>query len=291
MILMNKNNLKFWFFLSPALLSFIIVVIIPMFLGFGYACTDWNGVSSKFNFVGLKNFVRIFTDDPKFLHALAFTFGVAVFTIILVNVVGLALAFFVTQKFRGANFLRGIFFMPNLIGGLLLGFTWKFIFIDIFSAVGRLFGFGFLEAWLTNMQTGFFGIIILNVWQMSGYMMIIYIAQLQQIPVSVKEAAKIDGASPWQTFRKITFPLVMPAFTIGMFLSIANSFKMFDQNLALTSGGPYHSTEMLALNIYNTAFTMNESGYAQAKAIVFLLIVSAIGITQLIITKKKEVEM
>lgn len=288
---MKRSNFRFWLFLVPALFSFVVVVLIPMFIGFGFSLTEWNGISDSVKFVGFKNFIRMFVADPHFVHALVFTFGVAFFTIILVNFVGLSLAFLVTQKFKGSNFLRSIFFMPNLIGGLLLGFTWKFVFIDIFSALSKFLGLGFLNGWLSNMQTGFVGIIIINVWQMSGYMMVIYVAQLQQIPTSVKEAAKIDGANWWQTFWKVTFPLVMPAFTIGMFFSIANSFKMFDQNLALTGGDPYRSTEMLALNIYNTAFSNYEFGYAQAKAVVFLLIVAAMGINQLIITKKREVEM
>ncbi len=288
---MKKTNLKFWLFVSPALIAFIFVEIVPMLIGFGYSFTDWSGVGGNLNFVGFQNFVKMFTDDPYFLNALFFTVGVAFFTIILVNLVGLLLAVFVTQRFKGANFLRGIFFMPNLIGGLLLGFTWKFLFMDIFTAVGNFLHIDFLKGWLSNTHTGFIGIIILNVWQMSGYMMVVYIAQLQQIPTSVKEAAKIDGANRWQTFIHVVFPLLMPAFTIGMFLSISNSFKMFDQNFALTGGDPYRSTEMLALNIYDTAYSCNQFGYAQAKSIIFLLIVAAIGVTQLVLTKRKEVEM
>ena len=205
--------------------------------------------------------------------------------------VSLALALLVTQKFRGATLLRGIFFMPNMIGGLLLGFTWQFIFISIFEAFSKKTGIAAFSGWLSNPETGFIGLLILTVWQMSGYMMIVYIAQIQQIPESVKEAARIDGANSWQLMRYIILPLMMPAFTIGLFLSISSSFKMFDQNLALTQGGPYKSTEMIALNIYNSAFGANEFGFAQAKAIVFLIIVAGIGVTQLVITKRKEVEM
>ena len=288
---MKRSRANFWLFLSPALLSFVVVVFIPMLMGFGYAFTNWSGVGGKLKFIGFENFIKMFIGEPYFVRALVFTFGITFFTVILVNLVGMSLAFLVTQKFKIANFLRSVFFMPNLIGGLLLGFTWKFVFIDIFSAFGKLFGWNFLQGWLSNMHTGFLGILIVNVWQMSGYLMILYIAQLQQIPTSVKEAARIDGSNWWQTFTKITFPLLMPAFTVGMFLSIANSFKMFDQNLALTNGAPYRSTEMLALNIYNTAFASNANGYAQAKAIVLLIIVATIGLTSLIITKKKEVEM
>lgn len=288
---MRRSKLRFWLFLAPALISFTIICVIPMLIGFYFSFTDWDGVNMNPTVVGFYNFVRMFTSDFDFLRALLFTAVVAVVTIILVNVFGLALAMFVMQKFKGANLLRSVLFMPNLIGGLLLGFTWNFIFTNVFSSIGTALNLEFLKGWLSNTETGFIGIIILNVWQMSGYMMIIYIAQLQHIPSSVKEAAKIDGANWWQTFRSVTFPLVMPAFTIGLFLSISNSFKMFDQNLALTKGGPYHSTEMLALNIYNSAFSANEYGYAQAKAIIFLIVVAGIGLIQLVATKKKEVEM
>lgn len=289
---MRKSKVRFWVFLAPALISFIIVVLIPTLIGFFYSLTDWNGmVGSEVEFVGFQNFVEIFTRDNSFLHAFGFTALFSVCAVILVNFVGFALALLVTQKFPGATFLRGIFFMPNLIGGLLLGFTWQFIFISIFEAIAQKTGWGVFSGWLSNATTGFIGLLILTVWQLSGYMMIVYIAQIQQIPESVKEAARIDGAGNWAMLKKIILPLMMPAFTIGLFLSISNSFKMFDQNLALTQGGPYKSTEMIALNIYNSAFGANEFGLAQAKAIIFLIVVAAIGITQLVITKRKEVEM
>lgn len=289
---MKKSKVRFWVFLAPALISFTIIVLIPTLIGFFYSLTDWNGiVGSEINFVGLQNFVDIFTRDDTFLHAFGFTALFSICAVILVNLVGFALALLVTQKFRGATLLRGIFFMPNLIGGLLLGFTWQFIFVSIFEAIAQKTGWAIFSGWLSNTPTGFIGLLILTVWQLSGYMMIVYIAQIQQIPESVKEAARIDGAGSWAMLKKIILPLMMPAFTIGLFLSISNSFKMFDQNLALTQGGPYKSTEMIALNIYNSAFGANEFGLAQAKAIIFLIVVAAIGITQLVVTKRKEVEM
>lgn len=289
---MKKSKVRFWVFLAPALISFTIIVLIPTLIGFFYSLTDWNGiVGSEINFVGFQNFVDIFTRDDTFLHAFGFTALFSICAVILVNLVGFALALLVTQKFRGATLLRGIFFMPNLIGGLLLGFTWQFIFVSIFEAIAQKTGWEIFSGWLSNTPTGFIGLLILTVWQLSGYMMIVYIAQIQQIPESVKEAARIDGAGNWAMLKKITLPLMMPAFTIGLFLSISNSFKMFDQNLALTQGGPYKSTEMIALNIYNSAFGANEFGLAQAKAIIFLIVVAAIGITQLVVTKRKEVEM
>lgn len=287
---MQKSKTRFWLFLSPALIAFALIVLIPTIMGFWYAFTDWNGISESANFVGVRNFVTIF-QDQTFLHAFGFTALFALCAVVLVNVVGFALALLVTQAFPGATVLRGIFFMPNLIGGLLLGFTWQFIFTSIFTAIGKATGMHFLIGWLSNPQTGFWGLVILTVWQLSGYMMIIYIAQIQQIQESVKEAARIDGAGAGSMLVHITMPLMMPAFTIGLFMTISNSFKMFDQNLALTAGGPYRATEMLALNIYNSAFAENHLGIAQAKAIIFLIVVAAIGITQLTLTKRKEVEM
>lgn len=289
---MKKSRLRFWLFLAPALISFSLVVIIPTLIGFFYSFTDWNGiVGNHVKFVGFRNFITIFTRDDSFLKAFEFTALFAVCAVMLVNITGFALALFVTQKRKGATFLRGTFFMPNLIGGLLLGFTWQFIFTSVFDEIFKKTGWAFFSGWLSDQATGFLGLLILTVWQLSGYMMVIYIAQIQQIPEEVKEAARIDGATFWPMLKNITLPLMMPAFTIGIFLSISNSFKMFDQNLALTQGGPYKSTEMLALNIYNSAFGSNEFGLAQAKSIVFLIVVAAIGVTQLVLTKRKEVEM
>jgi len=289
---MSKSKIRFWVFLTPALISFLIIVLIPTLIGFFYAFTNWNGiVGSNVKFVGFQNFINIFARDDSFIKALEFTTLFAVFATLLVNITGFALALLVTQNYRGTTFLRGTFFMPNLIGGLLLGFTWQFIFTSVFDEISKNTGWSFFSGWLSNQTTGFFGLLILTVWQLSGYMMIIYIAQIQQIPESIKEAARIDGVTFWSMLKNITFPLMMPAFTIGLYLSISSSFKMFDQNLALTQGGPYKSTEMLALNIYNSAFGSNDFGLAQAKSIIFLIIVAGIGVTQLVLTKRKEVEM
>jgi len=180
--------------------------------------------------------------------------------------------------------------MPNLIGGILLGFTWQFVFVQIFSAIGKHFGIEWLQGWLSNTETGFIGLIIVVVWQLSGYMMLIYIAQIQNIPDSLLEAAQIDGANIFHRLKNIIIPLVAPAFTIGLFLTISNSFKLFDQNIALTNGGPANSTQMLALNIYNTAFMEGRFGVAQSKAVIFLIIVAGISLVQLKISKSKEIE-
>ena len=208
---MRKSKLRFWGFLAPSLIAFCIVVIIPTCIGFFYSLTNWNGiVGSDIKFVGFQNFIDIFTRDDSFVHAFLFTALFSVCAVVLVNFVGFALALLVTQKFRGATLLRGI--------------TWQFIFISIFEAFSKKTGIAAFSGWLSNPETGFIGLLILTVWQMSGYMMIVYIAQIQQIPESVKEAARIDGANSWQLMRYIILPLMMPAFTIGLFLTISSSF-------------------------------------------------------------------
>ena len=201
----------------------------------------------------------------------------------------------VTKISRLSGIFRTIFFLPNMLGGLALGFIWQFIFQIVFSQI--LFGpesllpIPFLQNMTQDNTKALFALAILVTWQMAGYMMIIYITGLNNIPYDLYEAAEIDGANSWQKLRSITLPLVAPAFTVGLFLSLSNCFKLYDQNLALTNGGPFDSTEMIALNIYNTAFRYNDLGLAQAKAVIFLVIVAAIGLTQLYFSKRKEVEM
>lgn len=288
---MKRSRIGYWLFLAPVLIAFSMVQIFPAIKGIYYSFTDWIGVGADKNFVGLANYKYILTQDPQFIHAFGFTFLFAMCAVILVNLVGFFLSLLVTQKIKCANLFRGIFFMPNLIGGILLGFTWQFIFVQVFDALGKALNMPGLQGWLSNKETGFFGLLIVVVWQLSGYMMLIYIAQIQNIPDSVLEAAAIDGASGFSKLKSIILPLMVPAFTIGLFLSISTSFKLFDQNVALTNGGPNNSTQMLALNIYNTAFAENDFGIAQAKAMLFLIVVAGISLIQLWFTKRKEVEM
>ena len=287
---MRRKQTGFWLFILPALFAFVLVVLVPAVKGFYYSFTDWNGIGKNATFTGFSNYIKLF-GDSRFWSSFLFTFVFAVCAVVCINVVGFGLAVLVTNKIKGANLARTVFFMPNLIGGILLGFTWQFIFVSIFEAIGKNTGMTWLQGWLSDQKTGFIGMLIVLTWQLAGYMMIIYIAQLESIPESYLEAARIDGATGFQTFMKIKLPLVAPAFTIGLFLSISDSFKMFDQNLSLTAGGPANSTEMIALNIYNTAFKESTLGQAQAKAVVFLLVVVAISVTQLILSKRKEVEM
>ena len=288
---MKKSKIGFWTFILPSLTFFVLVVIIPAVWGLGYSFTDWNGISKDIHFVGVGNYIKIFTEDKDFLHAFGFTAIFSVLAVIGVNVSGFLLALLVTSKAKATTLMRGAFFMPNLIGGILLGFTWQFIFVQAFGAVYNATGWKVFSNWLSDTKTSFMGLLILVIWQLAGYMMIIYIAQIQNIPDNLLEAAEIDGAGYMQRLRHVILPLVAPAFTIGLFLSLTTCFKLYDQNLALTNGGPYNSTEMMSLNIYNSAFKYNEMGVAQAKAGVFLMILAAIGLTQLYFSKKKEVEM
>ena len=203
---------------------------------------------------------------------------------------GFALAMLVTRKFKGAEILKTIFFMPNLIGGLILGFIWQFIFQEVFAALGKALGVQWLQGWLSNEKTGFWGLVILMCWQMAGYLMIIYIAGIQGISNDVIEASTIDGASAWQRMKYIILPLVRPAFTVSIFLTLSNSFKLYDQNLSLTAGGPSNKTQMLAMNILQTGQKFNNMGQAQAKAIILLLVVGVISLIQVYVSKKGEVE-
>ncbi len=300
---MKTSKLSFVLFVAPCLIAFLMVVIIPTFSGILMSFTDWNGIDPNPAFVGLENYVKAFTEDvvtvnilsvplsmPRFVNVFLFTAAFATVSVILINAFGFGLAMLVTSGLKGSNVLRSIFFIPNLIGGLILGFLWQFIFTKVFNHIGTVFGIEFLKGWLSTTATGFWGLVIVLSWQMSGYMMIIYIAAIQNIPDSLFEAADLDGANFFHKMRNIIMPLVAQAFTVGLFLTLSNSFKLFDQNLALTNGGPYLSTQMLALNIYRTAFVMQDFGQGQAKAVLFLIAVSAITLTQMSLSKKKEIE-
>ncbi|MGP4078208.1 carbohydrate ABC transporter permease [Halobacillus sp. K22] len=286
---MSNRTLSFWLFLTPVLLGLVIVVVIPFLYGLVYSFTDWNGLRAE-TFIGWQNYIRLFQEE-EFLQAVWFTTKFAFVVVLLLNLFGLGLALIVTRNLKSNNLLRTVFFMPNLIGGLILGFIWQFIFISVFGDIGNLTGIEGFNGWLSTANTGFWGIVILTCWQMAGYIMIIYIAYLENIPKDLIEAAKIDGASPIQRFKNITFPLVAPAFTISMFLTLSMSFKIYDQNLSLTNGGPADQTQMVAMDIVNTAFSDNDMAYAQAKAVIFFLIVSVVALTQVYYNKKREVEM
>ena len=279
---MNQSMKKYFIiFVGPTLAAFFIAFIIPFVMGLYLSFCDFTTVTNA-TFVGVSNYVTAFTNDG-FLNALWFTVKFAVVAVITINVCGFALAMLLTQKIRGTNIFRTIFFMPNLIGGIVLGYIWQSMINGVLSKFG--------VTMLIDPSYGYWGLIILMNWQLIGYIMVIYIAGLQNVSPDLIEAAKIDGATPSEILRKITIPMVMPSITICLFLTIANSFKMFDQNLALTGGGPSQKTTMLALDIYETFYGRNGfEGVGQAKAVVFFIIVTGIAMAQLLFTRRKEVE-
>lgn len=294
---MIKKSVRKYFplFLLPMTVAFFIGFVIPFCKGVYLSFCSFRTTSDA-SFIGFGNYVKAFK-DATFSHAFWYTALFAVVSLILINVLAFAVAYALTQKFKGANLYRTVFFMPNLIGGIVLGYIWSVIFDGILRNYGTSI--------LLDSRFGFWGLIILMCWQQIGYMMIIYIAGLQNVPEDVLEAAQIDGATRWQTLKSVTIPMVMPSITICTFMSLTNGFKLFDQNLALTGGAPFimekgadgllvtiKETEMLALNIYNTFYGSNVAsrGTAQAKAVIFFILVAGISLIQLNATRKKEVQ-
>ena len=280
---MQRTLRKFFpLFVLPTLIAFVIVFLIPFVMGIYLSFTEFTTVTNS-QWVGLKNYITAFTANQEFVNALWFTVKFAVVSVISINILGFAMASLLTRGIRGTNLFRTVLFMPNLIGGIVLGWIWQMIFNGI------LYHY---EMTLTyDARFGFWGLVILMNWQMIGYMMIIYIAGLQSIPGDVMEAAQIDGANRIQRLFKVTIPMMMPSITICMFLSITNGFKLFDQNLSLTAGEPSKMSEMMALNIFNTFYGRTGwEGVGQAKAVIFFVIVVAIGMLQLRATRSKEVQ-
>ncbi|WP_141506574.1 carbohydrate ABC transporter permease [Paenibacillus luteus] len=292
---MGSKRMSGWWpqlvFVGPVTIFFLLIMIIPFLLGMYYSFTDWNGVAGTVNWVGFDNFKQIFTNDADFWSSFWFTIRFTVVGVLLTNLVGFFLAYLLTKKLKSRNVLRTIFFMPNVIGGLLLGFIWQFIFVKGFSTVGDMTGWSFFNLpWLGDETTGFWGITMVFVWQSAGYLMVVYIASLTNVSKEVLEAAEIDGATRFQVLRGIILPLIMPAITVCLFLAISWSFKMFDLNLSLTKGGPFKSTESVALNIYAEAFQNNRYGLGTAKSLIFFIVVAVITLIQVRVTKSKEVE-
>ena len=287
---MEKSIKKYFpVFALPTLVAFTIGFIIPFIMGIYLSFCEFTTVTDA-KFVGLKNYIRIFS-DATFTHALVFTALFTVVSVLTINVFAFAIAMLLTKGIRGTNLFRTVFFMPNLIGGIVLGYIWSMIFNGILIK--------YSTSVVLESKYGFWGLIILMCWQQIGYMMIIYVAGLQSVPEDMLEAARIDGANGWQTLWKITIPNVMPSITICTFLTLTNSFKLYDQNLALTAGRPFiqqggeviKTTEMLALNIVNSFYASARSrGVGQAKAVIFFVLVAVLSILQLRSTKDKEVQ-
>lgn len=271
-------------FVLPTLLAFIIGFLVPFVQGLYLSLCQFTTVSNA-KFVGFSNYARVFTDEA-FVNSFFFTVAFAVVSIVLINLCAFGIALLLTRELRGTNLFRTVFFMPNLIGGIVLGYIWQILINCILSIVDQ-------PLLALNTAAGYWGLVALMCWQQIGYMMIIYIAGLQNIPGDVLEAAQIDGASSWRTLWSVKLPMVMPSITICVFLTLTNAFKLFDQNLALTAGEPSHATEMLALNIYNTFYSRAGAqwkGLGQAKAVVFCILVVVISLAQLRATRSREVQ-
>lgn len=295
---MKQHRLVNTFFLAPTVFSFLMIIIIPFFLGLYYSMTDWNGVSPHVDFVGFRNFARILT-APDFLYSLLITMAFTVINVLLVNLVSFSLSLIVTSKLRFRNFYRAGFFVPYLIGGIVLGYIWQFILNNILVAIGGALSIGVLQtSFLSRPDTVIWIMSAVNTWQYAGYIMLIYVAAIQGIPASLMEAAEVDGAGYfWRVFN-ILIPMMANAFTISLFLTLTTSFKQFDTNLTLTNGGPatrfmevpVKASQLLAMNIFNTA-TANRMAEAQAKAVVLFVTLVVVAMVQVSINKKKEVEM
>lgn len=270
-------------FVLPTFFAFILGFIIPFVMGIWLSFCKFTTVTDA-KFVGFSNYIEALK-DTAFRHSFWYTVLFAIASLLIINIIAFALAMALTKEMHGTNIFRTIFFMPNLIGGIVLGYIWQLIFNGVLSRYGT--------ALALNEWYGFWGLIILVSWQQIGYMMIIYIAGLQNVSDDLIEAAAIDGASPWETLWKVKLPMVMPSITICVFLTLTNSFKLFDQNLALTGGDPNHMTEMMALNIYQTFYARAGAqwkGLGQSKAVLFCLLVIVISMIQLKATRSKEVQ-
>lgn len=281
---MQNKMMKKYFpvFVLPTLLAFTIGFIVPFIMGVYLSFCKFTTVTDA-KFVGLQNYVKIFTEDGTFGHALWYTTAFTVVSIVLINVIGFAVAMLLTKKIRGTNVFRTVFFMPNLIGGIILGYVWQLLLNGLLLQINKTLTY--------SSVYGFWGLVILICWQQIGYMMIIYIAGIQNIPGELIEAAQIDGANKGQLLKHVIIPMVMPSITICTFLTLTNSFKLFDQNLALTNGEPSNMSEMLALNIYNTFYGRTGwEGVGQAKAVIFFILVGAIALIQNRLTRSKEVQ-
>lgn len=278
-----QKTLKRYFpiFVLPTLIAFSFAFIIPFVMGVYLSFCKFKTITNA-QFLGLDNYIKIFA-DKDFVNAFGFTLKFSVVSIVTINVFAFILALALTRKIKGTNLFRTVFFMPNLIGGIILGYIWQ----QMINAVLLKYE----TTLVANPTYGFWGLIILMNWQMIGYMMIIYVAGLQNVPTDLIEAAEIDGATSLQTLFKVKIPMVMPSITICLFLTVSNSFKLFDQNLALTAGAPSKKTAMLALDIYNTFYGRSGfEGVGQAKAVLFFIVVAVIAMGQLVLTRRKEVE-
>lgn len=287
----TKNSVKdFLMFALPGMFCFFAVLVVPFIYGVYLTFTDWNGVSRVKNLVGFKNYLGVI-QDKEFWTSLLLTFRYVILVVILVNVIAFAVAWLLTRGFKGQNFFRAGFFTPNLIGGIVLGYIWQFVFSRVFVNIGESTGWKLFEAsWLSTPGKAFAALVLVSVWQLSGYMILIYVAGFMGLSEDVMEAASIDGATGWIKLKSIIMPLMMSSITICLFLTLSRAFMVYDVNLSLTAGGPYGTTQMAAMHVYEKAFTSRQFGVGQAEALILFIVVACISGLQVYLTKKQEVE-
>lgn len=280
----------FFTFALPGCAVFFLVVMVPFFYGFYLTLTDWNGISKEKNIVGLNNYIAVMK-DAEFWSSMGLTLKYVVITVLLVNVIAFLIAYLLTNGMKGQNFFRSGFFTPNLIGGVVLGFIWQFIFSRIVVDFGEKTGWEiFSKSWLSDPDKAFWTLVIVTVWQLSGYMMLIYIAGFTGLSKDVLEAAGIDGATGIQKMKEIILPLMVPSFVICLFLTLSRAFMVYDVNLTLTGGEPYGTTRLVAMYVHDKAFNSRQYGVGQAEALVLFVVVACISALQIYVGKKKEIE-
>lgn len=275
---------------GPTTFIFFTVIILPFLFGIYLTFTSWDGISNSYNLVGFSNYIEAFK-DMKFLSSFGLTLKYVLYTVVLTNVIAFLFAYILTSGMKGQNFFRAGFFTPNLIGGIILGFIWQFIFSRLLVYIGNNFNIPiFSSSWLADPVKAFWTLVIVSVWQNSGYMMVIYIAGFMNVPRDLLEAASIDGANSWRRMINIIVPMMIPSITICLFLTLQRGFMVYDVNLALTKGGPFKSTELISMYVYNQAFLSQKYGVGQAQAFVLFLVVALVTVIQVYFSKKMEVE-
>lgn len=287
--LWKRTGLQF-LFTGPAIFAFLAVIIAPFVYGIYMTFFQWDGISASMPFVGKANYIAVI-QDSKFWASIWLTIKYVILVVVLVNVVAFFLAYLVTSGIRGQNFFRTSFFTPNLIGGIVLGFIWQFVFNNVVTGLGGKLGISLFDtSWLGDEQKAFWALIVVSVWQYSGYMMVIFVAGLMNVPKDILEASTIDGASAWLRLRKMILPLMVPSFIVTIFLSLQRGFMVYDINFALTKGGPFGSTTMASMYVFNKAFRSYDYGLGQSEAFVLFFVVALATILQVYFSKKLEVE-
>jgi raffinose/stachyose/melibiose transport system permease protein len=287
-----KKYVSLLMFTAPAFLLYAVFLLIPTLGGMFYSFTDWNGLNKSYHFVGFANFAEALGEDSDFVHSLWFTLKYVVFMVVLQNAIALLLAVLIETRTRSKGFFRTVFFMPNMISIIISSFMWTFVFTQVLPQIAEKTALAFLDqSWIGNPSVSFYSILIVSLWNGVGYMLIIYLAALQGVPQHLKEAAVIDGASPFQRFLHVTVPMITHAITICFFLTLNGAFKVFEVVYGLTGGGPGRSTQVITLNIYEEAFSNNfRYGYASAKSVILFVMILIITFIQISVMKKREVE-